>query len=256
MEAGASQAEIATDSIVAIPQAPSQQPLTTHAETPTADATLPAAFTEPPPDSVDISFFSLFKLFLYFGLNAWGGPVVQIAMIKEELVVQRKWITPTRFNRVLSVYQVLPGPEATELCCYFGMVARGRVGAVLAGLGFVLPGFVFMLAFSAIYDAYGLKSKHFAACFEGLKPVVVALVLRALHRLSEHAFQDPKTHHWDMTLIMLGWVSAVWWALRINFFLILIYCGACGRCWIRVVRSLTLLIDDVIVLTVHSVVQA
>ena len=69
-----------------------------------------------------------------------GRTVAQIAMIRQELVEEERWISPERFNRILAVYQVLPGPEAHELCVYFGMLARGRIGAILAGLGFMLPG--------------------------------------------------------------------------------------------------------------------
>ena len=61
-------------------------------------------------------YLRLFLRFLRFGLLAWGGPVAQIAMIRQELVDEERWVTPERFNRVLAVYQVLPGPEAHELC--------------------------------------------------------------------------------------------------------------------------------------------
>jgi chromate transporter len=73
-------------------------------------------------------YLRLFLRFLRFGLLAWGGPVAQIAMIRQELVEEERWISRERFNRVLAVYQVLPGPEATELCVYFGMLSRGRMG--------------------------------------------------------------------------------------------------------------------------------
>jgi chromate transporter len=62
------------------------------------------------------SYLKLFLRFLRFGFLAWGGPVAQIAMIRHELVDEEKWISSERFNRVLAVYQVLPGPEAHELC--------------------------------------------------------------------------------------------------------------------------------------------
>ena len=80
---------------------------------------------------------ALFARFLRFGLLAWGGPVAQIAMIKRELVDEEQWLTPQRFNRLLAVYQVLPGPEAHELCVHLGMMQRGRLGGILAGLGFM-----------------------------------------------------------------------------------------------------------------------
>ncbi|MBK9979371.1 MAG: chromate transporter [Gemmatimonadetes bacterium] len=84
------------------------------------------------------SLGALFVRFLRFGLLAWGGPVAQIAMIREQLVDRERWISRERFHRVLAVYQALPGPEAHELCAYFGMLARGRSGAIVAGLGFML----------------------------------------------------------------------------------------------------------------------
>src|SRR3546814_13938156 len=75
----------------------------------------------------------LFLRFLRFGALAWGGPVAQIAMIRQELVDEDRWISSAHFNRVLAVYQVLPGPEAHELCVYFGMCSRGRWGGVQIG---------------------------------------------------------------------------------------------------------------------------
>ena len=66
-------------------------------------------------------------------------------MVRQELVEEEKWVSPARFNRALALYQILPGPEASELCIYFGMLSRGRVGGLLAGLGFMLPGLLLML---------------------------------------------------------------------------------------------------------------
>ncbi len=97
----------------------------------------------PPP-----GYGALFLRFLRFGALAWGGPVAQIGMLQRELVDEERWVTPERFRRALAVYQVLPGPEAHELCVWFGMIARGRIGAVLAGLGFMLPGLALMLLLS------------------------------------------------------------------------------------------------------------
>ena len=72
------------------------------------------------------SFGRLFLRFLRFGCLAWGGPVAQIAMLRHSLVDEERWVTSEHFNRALALYQVLPGPEAHELCVYFGMLARGR----------------------------------------------------------------------------------------------------------------------------------
>lgn len=131
----------------------------------------------------------LFLRFLRFGLLAWGGPVAQIAMIRKELVEEERWVTRERFNRALAVYQVLPGPEASELCVYFGMLARGRLGGLLAGLGFVLPGFALMFALSWAYATFGIAPVA-RSIFLGFQAAVVALVVRAVHRIGEHALRD------------------------------------------------------------------
>lgn len=134
-----------------------------------------------------LPLLTLFRRFLGFGLHAWGGPVAQIAMLRSELVEREHWISPQRFNRALAVYQVLPGPEAHELCCYFGYLSRGRLGALVAGLGFMLPGFAFMLVLSWAYVRYGLSSPLVLAAFAGVKPAVAALIVRAVHRIGGHA---------------------------------------------------------------------
>ncbi len=131
----------------------------------------------------------LFWRYLRFGLLAWGGPVAQIALIRQELVVEKGWVSPAHFNRVLALYQVLPGPEAHEMCVYFGMLSRGRLGGFLAGLGFMLPGLLFMLALSALYVA-GAGSEALQRVSLGVQPAVAALVLRAVHRIGQHALSD------------------------------------------------------------------
>jgi len=111
-------------------------------------------------------------------------------MIRRELVAEKKWVSTERFNRTLAVYQALPGPEASELCVHYGMLSRGRIGGLLAGLGFLLPGFALMFLLSWMYFEYGLASPVVVALFTGMRPAVVALVVRATHRLSEHALHD------------------------------------------------------------------
>jgi chromate transporter len=132
----------------------------------------------------------LFLRFLRFGALAWGGPVAQIAMIRQELVDEERWIDSAHFNRVLAVYQVLPGPEALELCVYFGMRSRGRRGGILAGLGFMLPGFVLMFALSWAYVRFGLRTHGMAAVFAAVQVAVAALIVRAVVRIGGHVVTD------------------------------------------------------------------
>jgi chromate transporter len=140
-------------------------------------------------------------------------------MIQRELVVEEKWITPERFNRVLAVYQALPGPEAHELCVYFGMYSKGRFGALLAGLGFMLPGFVLMFGLSWFYVKYGINSGIFQAVFLGMQPAVAAQIIRAVQRIGGHAL------HRDLWLWGIAIVSGMAHWLEINFLLILLFGG-------------------------------
>ena len=131
-------------------------------------------------DNSNVPHLSLPRLFWFFfynfGLFAWGGPVAQIVLLKDRLVIQEKWITLERFQRVFSVYQILPGPEAVELCMFFGCLSAGKIGGIVAGVAFTLPGFVLMLLASYVYSLAGFDNKYFNASFRSLQPIVAAMV--------------------------------------------------------------------------------
>ena len=137
-----------------------------------------------------LTYLEVFTLFLSFGCRAFGGPVAQIAMMKQELVVEQKWISTERFNRVYAVYQVLPGPEATELACYFGYLSRGRIGSLLGGIGFLLPGFLIMLFWSYLYVTYGIKSHIVTSSFRCIRNTIAAMIFRSTYKLAEAALND------------------------------------------------------------------
>jgi chromate transporter len=158
--------------------------------------------------------FAIFLRFLRFGFLAWGGPVAQIAMIKRELVEEEQWITPSRFNRLLAVYQVLPGPEAHELCVHFGMMKGGRIGGFLAGLGFMLPGLLLVLAIAWLYQQLDLRQPLLAAVFLAIQIGVIALIVRAVHRIADHALGNGWL--WGM-----AGLSAIAAALGVSFWVTL-----------------------------------
>jgi chromate transporter len=160
----------------------------------------------------------LFLRFLRFGCLAWGGPVAQIAMIRQELVDEEHWVSNEQFNRILAVYQVLPGPEAHELCVYFGYRARGRLGGLLAGLGFMLPGFVLMFALSWFYLSYGINSPLFQGILFGFQAAVVALIIRAVHRIGGHAIHD----RWLFGIAAIAFAASV---LGVYFAITLLVAG-------------------------------
>ena len=138
----------------------------------------------------ELSLTALFLKFLRFGFLAFGGPVAQIAMIRHALIEEERWIEPARFNRLFAVLQVLPGPEAHELCVHLGMVARGRIGGLLAGLGFMLPGFALMLIAGWVYVGWIAGSAGLSGMLLGVQVVVLAVILRAVVRIGEHIVED------------------------------------------------------------------
>jgi chromate transport protein ChrA len=172
----------------------------------------------------------LFWFFLWrFGLFAWGGPVAQIALIKEQLVIKHKWITIARFNRAFAVYQILPGPEAAELCMFFGCLSGGRLGGIAAGIGFILPGFLLMLLASYLYILVGFDDQYVNASFRALQPLVAAMVnifglshlqiLRATHKIAEHTFVSNETKKINPVLFLAALLTAMNTALRINWYI-------------------------------------
>ncbi len=160
----------------------------------------------------------LFRRFLRFGLLAWGGPIAQIAMLRQELVDRDRWISSDRFNRTLAVYQALPGPEAHELCVYFGYLARGRIGGFLAGLGFMLPGLALMLLLSWLYVGIGLESPIALAFFAGAQAAVLALIVRGVHRIGRHSITDG----WLAFAALLAAAAAI---AGVHFVIILVATG-------------------------------
>ncbi len=141
-------------------------------------------------DPSQLSLGALFLKFLRFGALAFGGPVAQIAMLRQALVEEERWIDPARFNRLLAVLQVLPGPEAHELCVHLGMVARGRVGGLVAGLGFMLPGLALMLLAGWLYVTWIAGDAGLGGVLLAVQIAVLAIILRAVVRIGQHIIED------------------------------------------------------------------
>jgi chromate transporter len=179
----------------------------------------------------DLTYPALFIRFLRFGFMAFGGPVAQIAMIRRELVEEEKWIGSDSFNKLLAVMQVLPGPEAHELCVHLGIRAKGRLGGLLAGLGFMLPGFLLMLALAWLYTRLRIEGTMLGALFLGVQAAVLAIILRAVHRIGVHILLD----RW---LWATGVLAAAASLLGVSFWIVLPAAGAAyalattGRPWL------------------------
>jgi chromate transporter len=142
-----------------------------------------AAHTSPAP-----SFGQLLSVFGKIGLLSFGGPAAQIAMMHRVLVDEHRWLDERRFLSALSFCMLLPGPEAMQLATYAGWRLHGVRGGLAAGLLFVLPGALLVLALSMLYGAYG-STPAVTALFVGVKAAVLAIVLQALLRVANRAIK-------------------------------------------------------------------
>ena len=128
------------------------------------------------------------RYWLRLGCISFGGPAGQIALMHEELVERRRWISEGRFLHALNYCMLLPGPEAQQLATYLGWLLHRTLGGVIAGMLFVLPSLVLLIALAAAYMAWG-DVPLVAALFYGIKPAVVALVVQSAHRLASRTLR-------------------------------------------------------------------
>jgi chromate transporter len=136
-----------------------------------------------------VSFAAALRVWARIGLLSFGGPAGQVALMHRELVEQRKWIDEQRFLHALNYCMLLPGPEAQQLATYIGWLMHRTRGGLAAGLLFVLPGFVAILALSLLYAGYG-QLPAVAALFYGLKAAVLAIVVEAVLRIGRRALKS------------------------------------------------------------------
>lgn len=160
----------------------------------------PPGGTESPTVQADvIPLKEATKAWFTISLQTFGGPAGQIAVMQRVLVEEKRWISQRRFLFALSFCTLLPGPEAQQLATYVGWLLNGVRGALIAGCLFVLPGFVALLAFSALY-ATSADTTLVQALFAGLGPAVIAIVLDAVVRVGKKA----GLHHPALVAIAIG----------------------------------------------------
>jgi len=171
---------------------------------------------------------------MWFGisLRTFGGPAGQIAVMHEEIVEKRKLIGESRFLHALSFCTLLPGPEAQQLAIYLGWLLNGTTGGLIAGTLFVVPGFIAMMALSAIYAQWG-ATKIVTAIFFGLGPAVIAIVVQAVWRMSKRSLKT-STLRW---LAIGAFLSLV--LFSVPFPLVILVAGVVG-----VIANKTTVNDD------------
>jgi chromate transporter len=140
-------------------------------------------------ESMHVPFRTAVGFWLKLGFISFGGPAGQIAIMHEELVVRRRWISARRFLHALNYCMVLPGPEAQQLATYLGWLMHRTLGGIVAGALFVLPSLVILIALSWVYMAYGTHRVAIGVLY-GIKPAVTAIVLFAAWRIASRALRN------------------------------------------------------------------
>ena len=168
-----------------------------------------------------ISLPEALKFWAKLGFISFGGPAGQIAVLHQELVEKRRWISERRFLHALNYCMLLPGPEAQQLVTYIGWLMHRSWGGILAGTLFVLPSLFILIALSWIYLSYG-QVPWIAAIFFGIKPAVVAIVIHAAVRIGKRTLHNQA----------LKWIAIVSFLaifiLNLSFPIIVIITAALG----------------------------
>lgn len=161
----------------------------------------------------------IFWYFLELGWLAFGGPVGQIGLMHLEVVERKKWLDEEELLRALNFCHVLPGPEALQLAIYIGYRKRGYLAGALAGLLFLVPGFITLSALGWIYVRYG-KTPAVMSVLWGFRPVGLALLLAALVRISRSALKGA------FPVLLAAAAFAAFFFAGIPFIPLLVGCGA------------------------------
>jgi chromate transporter len=136
------------------------------------------------------SLRELALLFGRLGFTAFGGPAAHIAMMEDEVVRRRKWMTHESFLDLLGATNLIPGPNSTELAIHIGHARRGWAGLLVAGACFILPAVLIVTAIAWIYVRYGALPEV-SGVMRGIKPVIIAVVIQALWGLGKAAVKTP-----------------------------------------------------------------
>ncbi|MEO8145457.1 MAG: chromate efflux transporter [Betaproteobacteria bacterium] len=168
-----------------------------------------------------VSFGEAFRFWLKLGFISFGGPTGQIAIMHQELVERRRWISENRFLHALNYCMVLPGPEAQQLATYIGWLMHRTWGGIVAGGLFVLPSVFILIALSWIYVTWG-NVPVVAGIFYGIKPAVTAIVVAAAHRIGSRALKHPAL--WAIAAAAFVAIFAA----KLPFPLIVLAAGAIG----------------------------
>lgn len=168
---------------------------------------------------------TLIRLFIRLSLTAFGGPAAHIAMMEDEVVGRRKWLSRQDFLDLVGATNLIPGPNSTEMTMHIGHVRAGWIGLVVAGASFIVPAALITGVIAWFYVQYG-SLPQVEALLAGIRPVVVAIILGAVWRLGRQAVKG-----WQLAVIGVAVAAAAW--LGFSEILALFIGGLVGMIWLR-----------------------
>ncbi|MEH2060858.1 MAG: chromate efflux transporter [Nostoc sp.] len=168
----------------------------------------------------------LAKLFFKLGVIGFGGPVAHIAMIEDEVVKRRQWLTREHFMDLLGATNLIPGPNSTEMAIHIGYIYAGWLGLIVSGVCFVLPAVLITGGFAWVYVTYGTLPQV-APLLYGIKPAVLAIIINALWGLAKKAVKSRQ-----LLVIALAVVLLIL-LLKLNEVIALLIGGLLGMVWLH-----------------------
>ncbi len=196
--------------------------------------------TPPAPDSKSVGLnkshvtssqlLELAVIFLRLGTTAFGGPAAHIALMEQEFVRKREWLSEHEYLDMIGISNLVPGPSSTEVAIHIGFLRAGFAGLAIAGICFILPASLMVAALAKIYVEYG-QSPSFESAMYGIKPVVAAVVLQAVYGLAKKLLDT-----WPKRIALA--VNLVFGFLGVNTLALLIGSGvALGSNSLRIDRD-------------------
>jgi chromate transporter len=162
-------------------------------------------------------------LFLKLGSTAFGGPAAHIAMMEEEVVKRRKWITHEHFLDLLGATNLIPGPNSTEMAIHIGYVRAGWRGLIVAGACFILPAVLITLVFAQLYVTYG-SIPQLGSFISGIRSAIIAVIAAAVFRLGKPMVKN-------RLMVVLGLLVVILNLLGVDEILLLLAAAAIGLVW-------------------------
>jgi len=169
------------------------------------------------------------KLFFKLGSIAFGGPAAHVAMMEDEVVKKRKWMTHDHFLDLLGATNLIPGPNSTEMTMHCGYERAGWKGLIVAGFSFIFPAVLITSIFAWLYVTYG-QLPEVEPYIYGIKPGVIAIIISAVYSLSKKALKS-------LELGVLGFITVIVCLIGVNEIFELFGCGIIGLIWYKIKNS-------------------